>query len=101
MTPGEKDFLRTITEGFKTLSAQLISYQEAVEIIRETNPQCAQIVAAAQIDVLNSPALKEIVRQKFDAALEIFLQRAPESLSDSRVLALCQAWFQKRKLPIN
>jgi hypothetical protein len=89
-----------MTEGFKQLSLQIIAYKEAVEILREMNPDEAQIIDASVAETVNSPAVQAMLNQKFDAALERFVQQDPVSLSDPRVLAFLESMIQERKLNI-
>jgi hypothetical protein len=101
MTSAEKEFLKVVTAGLKTLTSQLIAYQEAVEVLRQTYPKQAQIIDAAQTTTLNSAALTELMHETFDVALENFLDLDHESLSNLELSALVQAWLQKRKPPTN
>jgi hypothetical protein len=96
MTSSEENFLKVMTDGFKTLTIQLIAYKQAIEAFRESHPEDASIIDAAQIDAVNSPELRDIVHQRFDVALEQFFKQAPASLSLSEVTALLQTMLRKR-----
>jgi hypothetical protein len=96
MTSGEKKFLKTMTDGFKSLTAQLVAYKEAVELLRQDCPNEAARVDAVQTQLATSPEVQEILRKKFDAPLEKLFQADPQSLSDSEVSALLQTILQKR-----
>lgn len=96
MTSAEKNFLRIMTDGFKTLTVQLIAYKQAIEVFRETHPQDAAIIDADQIEALNSPELLDIVHQRFDVTLEKFVEQVPASLSPSELTEFLQLIIQKK-----
>lgn len=100
MNPRETNVLKVMTEGFKQLTLQIIAYKEAVEVLREMNPDEAQKIDASVTETVNSPAVREMLNQKFDAALERFAQQDLESLSDPRVLAFLESLIKKGR-PLN
>ena len=95
MTEDEKKFLRAMTDSFKSLTLQIVSYKEAIERLRKNHPHQAELVDKEVQLIAKSPDVNDTIRRQYDNRLEEFFRQSPASLSDSKAMTLLQEFFQK------
>ena len=87
-----KQLVKFIMTNFKNLESELMAYQLTLAGIEQTIPEQARFFKVALELARNSGPLKKMMHEKYDEALEKFLQQADQEQLDPTVLKWFQEW---------
>jgi hypothetical protein len=90
-----KDLLETTFSKFKEMGAELLAYQMAFAVLKKAlehdYPGFAALSDESLAAARRSPALQEMLRQRFDEPLGRFLQQVSQAESEEEVEKLLRA----------
>jgi hypothetical protein len=90
-----KDLMVYMMGLFKSLETQLLAYQMFVHALKVLFPADYQVIDDTLQQALDSPALQQVMNQKYDAAVEMLKKRFDEAILDEELSKWIRDWKQQ------